>query len=78
MSNRKSTKKNVNATTPDTAPAGRKGHQLPARAPDPMWAVLQTIAKADRRSVAQTVLILLEEALAARGHDLSGAVQEDE
>lgn len=57
-------KETVNATV------GRKGHQLPARAPEPMWSVLQNIARTERRSVAQTVLILLEEALKARGHEL--------
>ena len=49
------------------AAATRKGHQLPARVGAALWAALQAEAKAERRSVAQTVIILLEEAMAARG-----------
>ncbi|HTU18514.1 MAG TPA: hypothetical protein VMG10_10680 [Gemmataceae bacterium] len=56
-------KKTVNA-----APSqGRKGHQLPARAPLPLWEAILSLAKAERRSSAQVILFLLEEALEARG-----------
>ena len=54
-------KKKMNAT------ASRRGRQLPTRVDEPMWATLERIAKRDRRSVSQTVILLLEEALIARG-----------
>lgn len=45
----------------------RKGHQLPARVSERLWKILQSIAQEERRSVAQVVVILLEEALGVRG-----------
>ncbi len=54
----------------ETAAAGRKGHQLPSRVSAGLWKLLQAEAKIERRRVAQTVIILLEEALRARGRDV--------
>ena len=56
----------IPATPPVTAP-GRKGHQLPTRVGDELWAALEAVAKRERRYVSQLVTILLEEALTARG-----------
>jgi hypothetical protein len=56
-------KKPVNSTA-------ARGHQLPARVREPMWGVLKALAADERRSVAQTVVILLEEALRGRGVDV--------
>lgn len=64
MSGRKKNQKPVNAT------AARRGHQLPTRVSDTLWGLLQAEARSERRSVAQTVIILLEEALRARGRDV--------
>jgi len=50
--------------------ASRRGHQLPARVSDAFWDLLKQVAKKERRKVAPTVVILLEEALRARGHDV--------
>jgi hypothetical protein len=44
-----------------------KGRMLPARVTDEMNEVLERIANRERRKVAQLVVILLEDALAARG-----------
>lgn len=66
-------KKPVNAA-PASTPRKR---QLPARAGDELWNVLQAIAKEERRSMAQTVIILLEEALRARGK-WDAAIADDE
>ncbi len=72
MSNPKK-KKPVNST------AGRKGHQLPSRVSAVLWAILQAEAKkVERRSVAQTVIILLEEALRARGREVPSPDEEAE
>lgn len=49
-------KKPVNATAP------RRGHQLPARVDDDLWTYLKAKAKAERRSVSQTIIIIIEEA----------------
>ncbi|MCC6416789.1 MAG: hypothetical protein IT429_00915 [Gemmataceae bacterium] len=65
MSNPKKPKQPVNAA------ASRRGHQLPARVEDPLWELLRAEAKLERRSIAQTVVILLEEALLARGRTLA-------
>jgi hypothetical protein len=43
------------------------GHLLPARAREALWSILKEEAKRERRSIAQTVILLLEEALRARG-----------
>jgi hypothetical protein len=51
----------------DHATDGHSGHLLPARVPDCLWDALKKIANAERRSVAQMTLILLEEALTRRG-----------
>jgi hypothetical protein len=71
MSNPKKDK-NVKAT------AKRRGHQLPSRADDPLWALLQAEARGERRPVSQMVLILLEEALIARGRKVPSPSEEAE
>lgn len=62
-------KKNNPPVNPATA-AGRKGHQLPTRVSDGLWELLKAEAKGERRTVAQMVRILLEEALRGRGRDV--------
>lgn len=56
---------------PVKAPAGtpptKRGRQLPARVDDNLWQLLEDCAKGERRKVAPMVVILLEEALRARG-----------
>jgi hypothetical protein len=44
-----------------------KGRQLPARVDKPMWDTLERLAKGEDRKVAQMVVVLLKEALTARG-----------
>lgn len=62
--------KPVDATASPKPSTGRKGHQLPARAGDALWKLLQEVARRERRKVAPMVLLLLEEALRARGLDV--------
>lgn len=50
----------------DFADRKRDGHQLPARVDAPMLAVLQTVAGEEHRPLSRMVLVLLEEAIAAR------------
>lgn len=61
MSNPKK-KKPLNATADR-----HKGYQLPTRVDSHMRSLLEKVAKPERRKVAQMVIILLEEALRARG-----------
>jgi hypothetical protein len=65
MSNtpKKRGRKPVNTTAADR----HRGWQLPTRVGEPLRKVLETLAREQRRSVAQMSMILLEEALAARG-----------
>ena len=49
-----------------TASTGRRGRQLPARVMPSLWDALKAMAQEERRSVAQMVVILLEEALQLR------------
>src|SRR5262245_50408317 len=53
-----------------TLGAGRKGHQLPSRVDSTLWKLLQAEAQRDRRNVSQTCILLLEEALRARGRQV--------
>ncbi len=52
----------MNATEP-----AKRGYQLPTRVDDDMRAALEKVAREDRRKVGPMVVILLEEALKARG-----------
>jgi hypothetical protein len=52
------------------ATARRRGHQLPSRVTDALWEALRAEAKRERRHVSQTVILLLEEALRARGREV--------
>jgi hypothetical protein len=61
-------KKQPTAPDPDDLPSDR--HKYPVmsvRPPDPMRRVITELARGERRSLSQTILFLLEEALAARG-----------
>lgn len=59
---------NTRKKRPAPAPADRhKGYQLPARVSPHMRDVLEAVARKERRKLAQMVVLLLEEALRARG-----------
>ncbi len=51
----------------ETETPTRRGYQLPTRVDDDMRAALEKVAREDRRKVGPMVVILLEEALKARG-----------
>jgi hypothetical protein len=59
--------KDVTTTKEAPAPVQKRGRQLPARVSDEMNLTLEGLAAQERRKVAQMVVILLEDALAARG-----------
>lgn len=44
-----------------------RGFLLPARVSDGLWNVLKALAHEERRSMSETILLLLEEALSAEG-----------
>ena len=63
MKNKPKPKANMNiVSTPR-----RRGHQLPTRVSEALWKDLEAVAAEEKRDVSPTVILLLEEALRARG-----------
>jgi hypothetical protein len=70
-------KEPVKATETPPQPA-KRGRQLPARVTAAMWDALERCARGERRKVSPMVVILLEEALRARGVVIEPDAGEDE